>query len=437
MQHSERSNFANLADALESDWQAIARPEQLPPPGDWSTWLILAGRGAGKTRAGAEWVRALAESATVSRIALVAATTADARDTMVEGESGLLAIAPNANRPLYEPSKRRVVWPNGVQATLFSSEEPERLRGPQHGAAWCDELCSWRNVRDTWDNLQFGMRAGRRPQLVITTTPKPIRILKELVKRDGQDVVVTRGRTSDNAANLAPSFLNQIVARYEGTRLGRQELLAEVLEDVEGALWTRDMIDIARAKIALPDMARVVVAVDPSGTRGDDDAGDQIGIVVAGKGVDGRAYVLADRTCKLSPAGWGRRAIAAYHEFRADRLVAERNFGGAMVEHVVKSIDSSISYREVTASRGKIQRAEPIAALYEQGKVTHVGDLAALEDELCQMASNGFMGDGSPDRADALVWALTELMLTQASTTGFLDYYRELAKDAGANSSAT
>ena len=229
-----RSIFASLADAIESDWRSIARPEQLPPPGDWSTWLILAGRGAGKTRAGAEYVRALAEAAALPRIALVGPTAADVRDTMVEGESGLLAIAPNSNRPVYEPTKRRLTWGNGVQATLFSSEEPDRLRGPQHGAAWLDELCSWRNVRDTWDNLQFGLRLGKKPRQVITTTPKPIKLLKELVKRDGQDVVVSRGRTADNAANLAPSFLSQIVSRYEGTRLGRQELNAEILEDVPG-----------------------------------------------------------------------------------------------------------------------------------------------------------------------------------------------------------
>jgi phage terminase large subunit-like protein len=283
------SLFASIADAIESDWQAIARPEQLPPTGDWGIWLILAGRGAGKTRAGAEWVRSLAEAATVSRIALVGPTAADVRDTMVEGESGLLAIAPNSNRPIYEPSKRRLTWSNGVQATLFSSEEPERLRGPQHGAAWCDELCSWRNVRDAWDNLQFGLRLGKRPRQVITTTPKPVKLLKEIVKRDGQDVVVTRGRTSDNAANLAPSFLSQIVSRYEGTRLGRQELNAEILEDVQGALWTRELIEEGRRDKS-PPMRRIVVAIDPAVSVSE--SSDETGLIVAGLGEDGHGYVL-------------------------------------------------------------------------------------------------------------------------------------------------
>jgi phage terminase large subunit-like protein len=229
--------FAAWADAIETDWLAAARPEQLPPPGEWSTWLILAGRGAGKTRAGAEWTRALAETASVARIALVGPTAADVRDTMIEGASGLLSIAPSSMRPVFEPSKRRLTWPNGVTATCFSSEEPERLRGPQFGAAWADELCAWRNVRDTWDNLQFGLRLGKKPRQCVTTTPKPIKLLKELVARNGKDVKVTRGRTADNAANLAPTFLSSIVSRYEGTRLGRQELDAEILEDVQGALW--------------------------------------------------------------------------------------------------------------------------------------------------------------------------------------------------------
>jgi phage terminase large subunit-like protein len=419
------SIFASIADALESDWRALARPEQLPPPGDWSTWLILAGRGAGKTRAGAEWTRALAEAPSVARIALVGPTAADVRDVMVEDESDLLAIAPSSTRPTLESSKRRLTCPNGVQASLFSSEEPERLRGPQFGAAWADELCAWRNVRDTWDNLQFGLRLGKKPRQCVTTTPKPIKLLRELI--GSPDTVVTRGSTYDNRQNLAESFLSQIVSRYEGTRLGGQELLAEILEDVAGALWTRAMIDAAREPITLPDMARVVVAVNPSGARGaDDEAADMIGIVVAGKGVDGRAYVLADRSCKLSPAGWGRRAVDAYHEFNADRIVAERNYGGAMVEHVIRTTDPSVAYREVVASRGKVAGTEPASALYEQDRVSHVGELDALEDELGQMARDGFAGVGSPDRADALIWALSSLMLESAGRDGFLHYYKEL-----------
>ena len=403
------SAFAGIAEALETDWRSIARPEQLPPEGDWATWLILAGRGTGKTRSGAEWTRGLAEAAIVSRIALVGPTAADTRDTMVEGDSGLLSICPNSNRPLYEPSKRRLTWPNGVMATLFSSEEPERLRGPQHGAAWCDELAAWRNVKDTWSNLQFGLRLGRRPRQVVTTTPRPIPLLRELIA--SPDTVVSRGTTYDNRDNLAPSFFSQIVRQYEGTRLGRQELNAEILDDVPGALWTRAMIDKAREAVTLPRMRRVVVSIDPSGARNADDLGaDTIGIVVAALGDDGRGYVLADRSLKTSPNEWGRRAVEAYHEFRADRIIAERNFGGAMVEHVVKAADRNVPFSEVVASRGKVQRCEPISALYEQGRVSHVGFLDHLEDQMCQMATTGFMGNGSPDRVDALTWALSELM---------------------------
>ena len=419
---SPPSAFASIADAIEGDWQSIARPEQLPPDGDWSTWLILAGRGFGKTRTGAEWVRGLAESGGVGRVALVGATAADVRDTMIEGESGLLSICPNSNRPLYEPSKRRLTWPNGVIVSTFSSEEPERLRGPQCGAAWCDELGAWKNATETWSMLQFGLRLGRKPRQVVTTTPKPLRLLKELIARP--DTIVTRGSTYDNRANLAPSFFSQIVRSYEGTRLGRQELNAEILDDIPGALWTRAMIDRARDP-GSSRLSRIVVAIDPSGARNANDEGaDTIGIVVAGKGVDGRAYVLADRSCKLSPAAWGKRAVDAYREFGADRIIAERNFGGAMVEHVIRTADSSVAFKEVTASRGKVQRAEPIAALYEQGRVSHVvTDLGLLEDQLCQMTPNGFAGDGSPDRADALVWALTELMLGGSEPMNITDEF--------------
>lgn len=389
------------------DWRFWARPAQIAPDGDWLTWLILAGRGFGKTRTGAEWVREQVEAG-YGRIAFVAPTAADARDTMVEGESGVLAISPPWNRPLYEPSKRRLTWPNGAMATLFSAEEPERLRGPQHDAAWADELAAWKSPQDTWDMLQFGLRLGRHPRQVITTTPKPCLALRQIMK--SPTTVLSRGSTRENAANLAPSFLAQIVNRFEGTRLGRQELEAEILDDVPGALWTREMID--RAQEGKPtDFVRVVVAIDPSGTAGASDAGDSIGIVVAAKTADGKAHVMADRSCKLSPDGWGRRAVQAYHEFEADRIVAERNYGGAMVEHVLRTVDRSVSYKEVTASRGKTVRAEPIAALYEQGRVSHATGLDHLEDQMCQMTGDGFLGEGSPDRVDALVWALSELML--------------------------
>ena len=380
----------------------------------------MAGRGAGKTRAGAEWVRERIKAG-CGRVGLIAPTAGDARDVMVEGDSGILSVcwphdvAKNGDqlgRPLYEPSKRRVTWANGAMATLFSADEPERLRGPQHDAIWADELAAWRRGQEAWDMAMFGLRLGDNPQAVVTTTPKPNALVRSLAKAD--DTVMTRGRTYDNAANLAPSFIAAIREKYEGTRLGRQEIDAEILDDLPGALWSRGMFDQQRRKEA-PEMQRIVVAVDPSGTAGESDDGDSIGIVVAGKGVDGRGYVLADRTCKLSPDGWGRRAVAAYHEFGADRIVAERNFGGAMVQHVIRTIDPKASYKEVTASRGKVMRAEPIAALYEQGKVSHVGGLEALEDQCCLIGPNGFIGEGSPDRADALVWALTELMLGSQS----------------------
>jgi predicted phage terminase large subunit-like protein len=416
------SLFGGLIDALESDWSTKARPEQLPPPGDWSVWLLLGGRGFGKTRAGSGWTHTLARH--VSRIALVAATAADARDVMVEGESGILATAPNHARPEYEPSKRRLTWPNGAMASMFSSEEPDRLRGPQFSYAWCDELCAWTHARETWDNLQLGLRLGSRPRTFISTTPRPTPLLRELISRVGDDVALTKGRTVDNADNLPPAFLAQMKARYEGTRLGRQELNAELLEDVQGALWTRDMLDKARISADdLPAMRRVVVAVDPSGARSaDDDGADSIGIVVAGLGVDGRGYVIEDATTKDSPAGWGRKAVSAYRRHRADRVVAERNFGGAMVQHVIRTADPTVSFKEVTASRGKIVRAEPIAALFEQGRVSLVNGLSELEDQLCAMTSDGFVGGGSPDRADAMVWALSELMLSAAPARPLLRF---------------
>jgi len=338
----------------------------------------------------------------------VAPTYADARDTCVEGESGLLGVLPSEAVETWNRSLGELILVNGSRYKLFSADEPDRLRGPQHHRAWCDELAAWTKP-DAWDQMLFGLRLGEHPQVVVTTTPKPVPLVRRIAK-DAR-TRLTRGRTLDNAANLAPSALEQLQARYAGTRLGRQELEAEILDDVPGALWTRAMIDDALRPVDRPDMARVVVAVDPSGTKGDSDAGDSIGIVVAGKGRDGRAYVLADRTCKLSPNGWGRRAVEAYNEFEADKIIAERNFGGAMVEHVIRTADPYAPYEEVVASRGKSVRAEPVAALYEQGRVSHVVHLPDLEDQMCQMAGDGYLGEGSPDRLDALVWALSHLML--------------------------
>jgi phage terminase large subunit-like protein len=402
---------------LRYEWRAWARPEQLAPDGMWRTWLILAGRGFGKTRAGGEWVRGEVTSGRRGRIALVAPTASDARDVMVEGESGLLAISPPWFRPTYEPSKRRLTWPNGALATVYTADEPERLRGPQHDGAWCDELGSWR-YPDAWDMLQFGLRLGNDPRTLVTTTPKPLRLVRDLIK--APTTITTRGSTYDNAANLAKPFLDAIKAKYEGTRLGRQELYAEVLDDVPGALWTRAQLDADRVKTH-PELRRVVVAVDPSGGHTEDN--DEQGIVAAGIGVDGHGYLLADASCRMSPDGWGRRAVQLYVDHKADRLVFEANYGGEMCQHVIATAARAMGVRVATkmlhASRGKVVRAEPVAALDEQHKLHHVGPYDALEDEQCAFTSLGF--DGSPNRVDARVWAFTELMLgTQSS--GFGDY---------------
>ena len=404
--------LAGLTDAqvseLLDDWRFWARPEQIAPDGDWLTWVINAGRGFGKTRAGSEWVREQVEAGR-QRIALIGETYKDLVEVMVYGDSGIASVFPDHQKPKIVANPNvQITFHTGAVALGYNATQPDQLRGPQFDAAWADELAKWKKARETWDMLQFGLRLGERPKVLVTTTPRPIPVLREIMAR--QSTVVTTGSTFDNAANLAASFIAEIRDRYEGTRLGRQELFAEVLDDLPGALWTRAMFEDHRIKVA-PEMQRIVVAVDPSGTAGDSDDGDSIGIVVAGKGIDGRGYVLADRTCKLSPDGWGRRAVSAYHEFGADRIVAERNFGGAMVQHVIRTIDPKASYKEVTASRGKVMRAEPVAALYEQGKVSHVVGLEALEDQCCLIGPDGYIGEGSPDRADALVWALTELML--------------------------
>lgn len=421
------------AEELLWDWHAWARPAQLAPEGDWSTWVILAGRGFGKTRTGAETIRQWACGSTpmgrsrYGRFAIVAETAADARDVMVEGESGILAVHPPDYRPEYIPSKRRLVWPNGAIGTIYSATEPDQLRGPQHDAAWCDELAKWAYARDAWDQLQFGLRLGTEPRSLVTTTPRPIPVLQEILAESG--TIVTKGNTMDNRANLSTRFVERIHKKYAGTRLGRQELEAEMLDDLPGALWLRNYFDpVDGSKLRgrvnhdqMPAMQRVVVAVDPSGTSGQSDDGDSIGIIVAGIDEAGHGYVLADRSVKEGPAGWGRAAVAAYEHFNADRIVGEANYGGAMVEAVIRSVNPLVSYKAVTASRGKVLRAEPVAALYEQGRVSHVTGadprdeegfgLAMLEDQMCLMGPDGYAGEGSPDRVDAAVWALTELML--------------------------
>jgi phage terminase large subunit-like protein len=409
---------------LDHDWPLKGRDTQQPPEGDWRVWLLLAGRGFGKTRTGAEFVRRQVSAHRARHIALVAPTAADARDVMIEGESGLLAVATRKQRPIYEPSKRRLTWPNGAIATTYSADEPERLRGPQHDFAWCDELAAWR-YPEAWDMLMFGLRLGDDPRAVVTTTPRPTKLIKALVA--DAKVVVTHGTTYDNKHNLAPRFLEQIVRSYEGTRLGRQELDAEILEDVPGALWGHGMIDAARVS-SVPQLTRIVVAIDPAAGSGEHS--DETGIVIAGKDAGGHGYVLADLSGRYTPTEWARAAIAAYRTHGADRVVAEVNNGGEMVEATIRMVDPSVAFTAVRASRGKVARAEPVAALYEQSRVHHLGALARLEDQMCCFAHD-FDRDTagySPDRVDALVWALTELLVAPVAGEGIFEAYRRLAQ---------
>ena len=418
------------------DWVLWARPDQLPfllaagdsasrsrPEAaskessatmrDWRTWLLLGGRGSGKTRAGAEWVRAQAlglapfARAAVGRIALVGETIGDVRAIMVEGVSGLLAIHPPHERPTFEPSKKQLTWPNGSIAQLFSAEDPDGLRGPQFGAAWCDELAKWRYAEKTWDMLQFALRIGPNPRQVVTTTPRPIALLKQLIA----DVatVISRSRTIDNAEYLSPLFIAGIRKRYGASTIARQELDGEVIEDRDDALWKRQAIEKARVSAA-PALRRVVVAVDPPVTSGA--KADACGIIVAGIAADGRGYVLADRTLRgYAPTVWAKAAVAAFHEFEADRIVAEVNQGGELVEGVIRQVDAGVPVKRVRATRGKWLRAEPVAALYERELVCHAGSFAELEDQMCDYGPEGLSNGRSPDRMDALVWALTDLML--------------------------
>ena len=466
--------------ALRYKWSFWARDNQIAPPGEWTFWLLLAGRGFGKTRTGAEWVNERVELGLSKRIHLIAPTAADVRKVMVEGESGILAISPPWNRPHFEPSKLQLTWPNGAIAQMFSAEEPERLRGPQCDTIWADELCAWKNQQMTWDMAMFGFRLGNDPKACITTTPKPQTLLKSLVKDEATgDTAVVRGSTHDNKGNLAPKFYSKVVKDYEGTRLGRQELDAAILEDMPGALWNRANIDAVRIPLAsgvLPmpsiirrvddpwsdrvdsqvedvgflrrcataisklvpeDLSRVVVAVDPNASN--NEGSDEIGIVVAGKGVSGQGYVLADLSMKGSPNDWATTVIIGHDVFQGDRVIGEANQGGNMVEHTIasaakflrmddKRASDYIAVTLVHATRGKVTRAEPVAALYEQKRITHVGTHAVLEDQMCLFTSDfdrKAMGY-SPDRVDALVWALTHLFL-EASDTGLLEFYQSEA----------
>jgi predicted phage terminase large subunit-like protein len=399
-----------------------ARREQLPSDDDsWNTWLILAGRGFGKTKSAAEWIAWQAIRNPNTRWAIVSPTFSDVRDTCAEGPSGIVnvlneyKVIKNYNRSIGE-----ITLINNSRIKLFSGSEPDRLRGPNFHGGWFDELAAFHNP-DSWTQYQFALRLGKHPQTIVTTTPRPTKLIKELSTMEG--VKVVRGSTFDNANNLAPSALAELRKRYDGTRIGRQELYGEILEDVEGALWTNTLIDDARVDQA-PEMRRIVVAIDPSG--GSTASNDEQGIVVAGEGVDGEFYVLADRSVRLSPAGWAQVAINAYREFEADRIVAEKNFGGEMVESTIRQIDYNVPVRMVTASKGKKQRAEPIAALYEQGRVHHVKTFPQLEE---QMTTWTQLYGGSPDRMDALVWALTELT-SGMSASAWSAYMRAQATPA-------
>lgn len=401
-----------------------ALPHQLPPAGDWKSWVIMGGRGAGKTRAGSEWVRQMVEGPTADaagkchRVALVGETFDQVREVMVFGESGILACSPPDRRPVWEAGRRRLVWANGATATVYSAHEPEALRGPQFDAAWVDELAKWKKAEDVWDMLQFALRLGAHPQQVITTTPRNVGVLKRIL--GNASTVVTHAPTDANRAYLAESFLAEVQSRYGGTRLGRQELDGVLLDDIEGALWTTAMVEGARVD-QLPKLDRIVVAVDPSVTNGK--SSDECGIIVAGVVAQGeprdwRAYVLEDASVRGGPSDWARAAIAAMDRHGAERLVAEVNQGGDMVESVIRQIDPLVPFRALRASRGKGLRAEPVAALYEQGRIKHArqGGLGPLEDQMCQMTVRGFEGHGSPDRLDAMVWAMHELMIEPAAS---------------------
>lgn len=406
-------------EALVAYWPFHGRLDQRPPDcgwhSAWSTWLVLGGRGAGKTRTGAEWVRGIAEGLPgfmepkAGRIALIGETHAAVRDVMIEGPAGILSLAGDKERrPTWSPSLRRLEWPNGTIAHTFSSEDPDGLRGPQFGAAWADELAKWRHPDETWDMLQFGLRLGERPLQVVTTTPRPIPLLKRLL--GDERVAVSRAKTQENAENLSPAFLETIIGRYAGTRLGRQELDGELIEERPDALWSRDMLEAARVSIA-PDMAKVVVAVDPPASSGKRAA--SCGIVVAGRDNAGFAYVLADASLsQAKPSEWAARAVAMYRRWHADALVVEANQGGEMVVSVIREVDPTVPVRTVHATRGKYLRADPVALLYEQRRVRHVGAFPELEDEMADFGTDGLSAGRSPDRLDALVWALTQLMLT-------------------------
>lgn len=435
------------------DWTIWARDNQLEPDPElenglrWVTWLILAGRGYGKTRTGAEMVNKWAKSGDYGRIAIVATDAADGRDVMVEGDSGIMSCCPPNFMPVYEPSKKRLTWPNGAQGFIYSAEDPDSLRGPQFHAAWCDEICKWAYPIETWDNLQFGLRLGENPKQIVTTTPRPIKLLKDIIMRE--DTFITRGSTYENLDNLAGPFRKAVVDKYEGTRIGRQELNAELLDDVPGALWSRTQIDATRAKRLedgtiqykgqIIDIVEIVVAVDPStGSGKDEESQDECGIIAVGKDRAGRGYVLADGSVMGSPDEWAKAAVQLYDSIKANWLIYEANQGGEMVASVLRSAAKSlrengkrntdhIPVKKVHASRGKVTRAEPVSAMYEQSRISHVGSFSRLEDQMAEFTSDfdrkkaGY----SPDRVDALVWGFSAILVHATAHEGLMEFYRQ------------
>ena len=383
------------------DWRHWAREKQLAPEGDWTAWLVLAGRGWGKTRTGAEWFRHGAEARPGGRGMLLSSTPADARDVMILGTSGIMSVCPPWNRPIYEPSKRILTWPNGFIAVIRSAHNPEAVRGPEHHIAWPDELAAWPATkgRAAYDNMMFGLRLGENPQVCITSTPKPVPLIRELIT--DPNTAITKGSTYENEHNLAPSFLSTILAKYEGTNLGRQEIHAELLDESEGALWTRSLIDETRVT-KFPDLVRIVVGVDPSGGLA------EIGIVGAGIDKKGHVYVLCDVSLRGSPREWAEAVVTEYWRYKMDRVIAERNYGGEMVESTIRMVDPNVSYKGIYTTRGKLIRAEPVAALMEKGKLHLVGHFPALEGEM----TNWVPGESSPNRLDAMVWAVSELAVS-------------------------
>ena len=399
--------------ALLFEWRRWARPKQIAPEGDWLGWLQLGGRGGGKTRSGAEWVRENVETGSAARIALIGETSSDGTDVMVHGESGILAVCPPWNKPEFRaaPQKGRpkLFWPNGAIATLYDAREPDQLRGPQHDLAWMDELAKYRYAQALFDNLLMGLRLGDNPRWLATTTPRPIALIKQLMK--DSTVVVTQYSSTDNLANLAMAYRRNVIERYAGTRLGRQEIDAEILEDIPGALWSRRNLDENRVAVSdVPALIRLVVSVDPAITSGD--SANETGIIAAGIDANQHGYILEDLTLRGSPDAWARRAVSAYRKYEADMIVAEANQGGEMVERVIRSVSPDVPVKLVRATRGKYIRAEPVSALYEQNRVSHVGTLPDLEDQMIaftpESASDRLPGE-SPDRVDALVWGCAEL----------------------------